>query len=473
MQQESIPKNNLLQKQTDLNSKKSVLSSLDSKLSSLNSVSERFTDPITDYFASKNAESSDSEKFTVSSTSTASAGNHSITVERLAKSDTRVSQQYNSSDTSFTGITSDQAFKIEIGHPTEDDEFNRISIDITVSADTFSKSNDKVLKEIADKINDKMFKSATEDSIENDEKVHASVVTESSGKSRLVFRTEKSGYNYRMKFTDSADGLLNQLEINSNKKSSNTLGGYIHEIGTGSTESMLNAKFTLDGLVFYRDKNSVSDAVSGLTINLQDTFDNAETITIKSDETAVKEEMNCFIKSYNEALKFLKSNTQMDPKTYKEGPLSRDLTYRNIYFGLRNIVSSSVSSVNNSSYSTLYHLGIEIQDDGSLKVEDSEKFNEALASDSKNVSDIFNSSEGLSVKIKDYLDSYIKTGGAIDSSKKNIDTNIVNINDRIGQMNDILAAKEIQLRDEFSQMQDMINKLNNQQNFLNSFASLY
>ncbi len=473
MQQESIPKNNLLDKQNGLYSKKSVLSSLDSKLSSLNSVAERFNDPITDYFASKNAESSDSEKFTVSSTSTASAGNHSLTVDRLANSDTRVSQQYNSDDTNFSSFLTDQTFSIEIGHPTDDDELNRLNLDITVTADIFDKTNAEVLAEIAEQINNKMYQSAVDETIENDELIHASVVTESTGKSRIVLRSEKSGYNYRMDFTDSADGLLSELGVNDNKVSSGTKGGYITEIGNSATDSLLNAKFTIDGLDFYRDSNSASDAISGLTINLQDTFSTAETITVSSDEESVKEEVQSFIEAYNNSLDFLKTNTQMDPNTYREGILSNDLTYRNIHSGLRNIMSSTVDSVSNSSFSRLFHIGIEIQDDGKLKIEDDEKFTEALSVNPKNISDLFNSENGIAVQVENYLENYVKTGGTIDASKKNIDSNIMSINDRVSLMNVSLTAKEKQLRSEFAYMQSVIDQLNNQQSFLSSFSSFY
>jgi len=471
MEQESQSKYKLQDKIDNLTSKKTVLSSLDSKLSSLNRLSERFTDPITDYFASKSAETSDAEKFTVSATSSASAGNHEITVERLAKSDTRVSQQYNSDDTSLSGITAAQTFSINVGHPTDEDESNRVSLDITIDAETFQLSNEEALLEIADRINSAMYQAATDETIENDEVIHASVVNESSGKSRLVLRSEQSGYTYRMEFADSADGLLSQLGVSANQLSSGTSGGYITEVGTNSTDSMLNSKFTVDGLDFYRDNNSVSDAVNGVTINMLSTFDSPETITVNNDEAGVKEEVNSFIEAYNNALKFLKSNTQMNPDTYEEGPLSGDLTYRNIYSGLRGIVSSTIDSVDNSSYSRLYHIGIEIQDDGTLKIEDNEKFSEALAINSKNVADIFNSEKGLAVQLGDYLESYVKTGGTIDASKKNIDSNIISINDRISLMNDNLAAKEAQLRSEFTQMQTLINQLNNQQSFLSSFGS--
>ncbi len=470
MQQASKPKNNLISKRDTLSSKKSVLSDLDSKLSSLNSIAERFNDPITDYFASKTAETSDSEKITVTSTYAAAAGNHSITVDRMAKSDTRVSQQYNSNDTAFTAITTDQTFSLEIGHPTDTDANNRISLDVTVAADTFNQSNDKVLADVAERINDAMYTALSDETITNDEAAHASVVSESSGKSRLILRSGNSGYTYRMDFTDSSDGLLSMMELTNASQSTGTSGGYITEVGTSATDSQLNSKFTIDGLDFYRDSNSVSDAISGLTLNLQDTFATPETITVNSDEESVKEEVEGFIEAYNNSLDFLKDNTQIDPDTYKEGALSNDLTYRNIYSGLRSIISSSVDSVSNNDYSRLYHIGIEIDDKGKLGIEDSEKFSEALAANPSNVANLFNSEDGLAVQIEDYLENYIKTGGTIDASKKNIDNNIISINDRISQMDDNLAMKEAQLRDEFTQMQTMINQLQNQQNFLNSFS---
>jgi len=470
MQQASQPKYQLQDKITQLTSKKTVLSSLDSKLSKINTIMERFTDPITDYFASKSAESSDAEKFSVSSTSTASAGNHDLTVERMAKSDTRVSMQYASDDNSFGSFNTDQTFSLEIGHTNDDYEFERLSFDVTVEADVFSKTNEEVLLEIADQINSKMYNLTSDETIDNEERAYASVVTESTGNSRLVLRSGKSGYDYRLDFTDSANGLLSALEVNNSVESSGTSGGYINEVGTSATDSMLNSKFTIDGLDFYRNGNSISDALSGVTVNLKDTFDSPETITVNNDEEAVKTEVESFITAYNEALDFLKSNTQMDPETYKEGVLSNDLTYRGIYSGLRNMVSSTVDSVTNSSFSRLYHIGIEIDDDGKLKIEDDEKFSEALASNPKNVSEIFNSDNGLATQFHNYLEAYVKTGGTIDASKKNIESNVISINDRISLMNDQLAAKERILRDEFTQMQNVINRLNNQQSFLSTFS---
>ncbi|MCF7885365.1 MAG: flagellar filament capping protein FliD [Candidatus Marinimicrobia bacterium] len=468
MQSEKKPRENLVERKKELNSRKDVLSDLDSKLSTLNTKVETLNDPIIDNFAVKNATSSDSEKFTLSATSSASIGTHSISVERLAKSDTRVSKQYNDTGTDFSSITTDQTFSIEVGHPIDGDETNRETIDITIAADTFSKSNSEVLDDIADAINSAMYTAVNNETIKSDEVANASVVTETTGKSRLVFRSANSGYKYRMDFSDSTDGLLNSLEINSNVESSGTAGGYIVDPGTSSTDSMLNSKFTVDGLDFYRDSNNVSDAIKGVTINILDTFSSQETITVSTDTDSVKEDVKAFLNSYNKALDFLDKNTTIDPDTYETGALANDYTYRGIITDFRSIISDRVESVSNSDYNKLFNIGIEPDENGKLSIEDSEKFEEALEANPSNVADIFTSSDGIATRLEDYLDNYIRTGGSIDRSKNNIESNIVNLNDRIEMWDDTLAQRESQLREKYSRIQEMLSQLNNQQSFYNS-----
>ncbi len=473
MRQESKPKVSLEERKSDLSNRSSVLSSLDSKLSSLHTISERFNDPLTDHFASKSAESSDAEKFTVSATDAATIGNHSLSVNRLATSDTRVSQQYDSLNHDFSTLTTDETFSIDVGHYDENGDYARETIDIKVFASTFTKTNEEVLQDIAEQINEAMYTSVTAETIDNDETVSASVVSESNGKSRLVLRSQQTGYNFRMIFTDSSNNLLQKLGVNDSVKSSGTSGGYITEIGTSSTDSELNSHFVMDGLEFYRDGNNVTDVLTGVTLDFKDTFTTSETITLSSDEDSVKTEVNNFISIYNDLLSFLKTTTQINPDTYQQGVLSGDLTYRAIHSELRNIIGSTIDSVENSDYSRLYHIGVEIGDDGKLSIGEPEKLTEALSANPSYVSNLFNSTNGITSKIQDYLESYVKTGGTIDSSKKNIESNIISLNDRIGLMNEALARKETQLRSEFTHMQNMISQYQQQQSYLSSFAQMF
>ncbi|MCD6100210.1 MAG: flagellar filament capping protein FliD [Candidatus Marinimicrobia bacterium] len=471
MAQESKPKQRLEEQKETLNEKKNVLSELDSKLSSLKSVVDRLTDPITNYFATKTATSSDSDTLTATAGASASAGTHSITIQRLASSDTRVSKQFNDSDTSFTSFTADQTFYIEVAHPTDSDPNNRVSIEVTISSSVFSQNDDDVLAEIADAINTAMSNAVQDETIDNDEVVHASVVTEETGKSRLVLKSENSGYTYRMDFTDSSDGLLTFLEVNSSSQTSGTSGGWVTYVGTGPTDSELNSKFILDGLTFYRDSNHVTDALTGVTLDLLDTSSSPVTVTITADTESVKEEIQDFIDAYNDVIDFLKENTQIDPDTYERGLLTDELTYKNIIYDLRNYVISTVTGVSNSDYSEIFDIGIEPDEEGKLSIVDEDKLEAALEANYTNVSDLFRASDGIATNIKNYLERFVKVGGTIDNSIDNIEDQITSIDDRIELWDEILAQREQQLRDEFAKIQEVMATLTLQQTFFSNFMN--
>ncbi len=465
------PRDTLNTQKSDLDDKKSILVSLKSKLMDLQSKMEHFTDSITDYFATKKASSSNSDNVTVSAGSTANLGNHSLTVSQLASSDTRVTQQYTDTNSSFTGFTADQTFSIEVAHPTDADPNNRTTVDVTISASTFTQTDDTVLTDIADAINTAMAGAVTADTIESDEVVHATVVNEESGTSRIVLRSERSGYTYRMDFTDSTDSLLSSLQVNSAVQSSGTSGGYITAIGTGATDSGLNSNFVMDGLSFYRDENNLTDALPGVTVKLLNTFASAETLTISADTDAVKSDVQDFIDSYNEVVDYLRSQTQTNPDTYERGPLANDLTYRGILNSLRDYTLSTVSSVGNSDYSKLYNIGIEADDTGKLSIKDAAKLTTAIEANSTFVSDIFNSTSGIATQMVDYLDNFTKVDGTIDQSKDNITTQTTYLDDRISQWDSILTKKEQNLRDEFSKLQELMIQLDNQQTTMNKIMS--
>ncbi len=466
---ESRPRDELIQQKNELSDKKSVFSELDSKLSALKTKLEYLNDIVLLPFQAKKASSSDAEKIGVRVANSASKGNHTLTVQQLAKSDTRVSNQFSNSGSDFNSFTSDQTFTIEVAHPTDSDPSNRVAISITVTADQLSGTNDEAIANIAQAINDAMAEAVANETITTEEVVHADVVSEQEGISRLVLKSEQTGYTYRMEFGGSS--LLDTLGVNNNALSSGTTGGYIYNVGTSITDSELSSIFELDGLTMYRDSNNVDDAYTGITFKLLDVFSQPVTVSVDPDIDAVKKDVEEFISKYNEVIDFLKENARMNPDTYEKGALSQDSVYSGMIAELRTMVSEPVDSVANSNYRLLYSIGIEADRDGKLSIKDSEKFNNALEANPSFVSDLFSTSDGVATKLVDYIDRFVKTGGTIDASKKQIDNRIQSLQDRIDYMNEILDKKEKHYFDEFTKMQQTIYMLQNQQMFFNTFTN--
>ncbi len=464
---ESRPRDKLLQQQDELTQRKTVFSDLDSKLSALKTKLEYLNDVVVLPFYAKKGQSSDEAKIGVRVENSASKGNHSITVQQLAKADTRVSNQFSDSGTDFNSFTTDQTFTIEVAHPTDTDANNRVQISVTVAASDLSGNNKDALTAISKAINDAMAQAVTDGTITSDEVVHASVVSEQSGVSRLVLKSEQTGYTYRMGFGTSS--LLDTLNVNNNAQSTGTTGGYIYNVGTSATNSELSSVFQLDGLTMYRDSNNVDDAYDGITFKLLDTFTSPVTVTVNPDLEAVKKDVQDFIDKYNKVIDFLKKNARMNPDTYERGPLSEDSMYSGMIAELRDLVAEPVSTTSSSSYRLLYSIGIEADRDGKLSIKDSEKFNQAVEADPAYVAQLFTTDDGVATKLIDYIDRFVKAGGKIDQSKKQIDSRIQSLQDRVDYMNEILDKKEKQYFEEFTKMQQTMYMLQNQQLFFSSF----
>jgi flagellar hook-associated protein 2 len=189
---EVLPRRSLEARQSTLESRKSALTDLSSKLSALYTIADSFTDTLTDVFAVRQADASDSDVLAVSATSEANLGSHTIEINRLASADIRASKLYAAANSDFTALP-DQSFDILVRHPIEGDENNQVTVTVTISEDTFDLTNEEVMAGIAEAINSAMSAAISAGDIDVTERVSANAVAEESGTTRLLLRSGLSG----------------------------------------------------------------------------------------------------------------------------------------------------------------------------------------------------------------------------------------------------------------------------------------
>ena len=136
-----------------------------------------------------------------------------------------------------------------------------------------------------------------------------------------------------------------------------------------------DAIFTLNGVQFTRSSNTVTDAVSGLTVNLVQT---GSTILQASntDTTQAQEKLSALVTAYNELLALYKEQTaasaDMDTRGLFNSDFSISTVMRQLQSGLtRQLTTASGATLadpanasNTSTYIDL--LGLELNDDGTL-----------------------------------------------------------------------------------------------------------
>lgn len=151
-----------------------------------------------------------------------------------------------------------------------------------------------------------------------------------------------------------------------------------------------NAEFTIDGIAMTKTSNTVSDAISGVTLNLLKKTDTGvtTTVTVARDPTNVTTAVEGMVKAYNDLASSIDSLGGYDASTKKGGTLLGDSTLLSIERTMRQAMTKQLSGTSNAGVSSLSDIGIAFQRDGTLKL-DSSKLSTVLADSTKNVGMLF------------------------------------------------------------------------------------
>ncbi len=470
-------------RRTSLNARLSVLSELKTRLRTLYSTSNDLSQTgTTSKFKAYVASSSLDTVATASADSAASIGAHSLFVSQLAKYDTLVSARLTSGGTSVADaeLTADEK---AAGQGTRQFQVLEngvvkatVSLDIDWSADPAGDTNATVLSKIASAINT----SADAKGV-----VSASVVTVTPTESKLVLTSKSSGSTHAITLQDVGPGTLLQniglppaVFAGRTAPSSSTVaddpvnapGGYLY-----TDVNSLDAVFTLDGIELRRQSNTVSDALSGVTINLksvQQPSDAPVTLDVAVDQDSVRNSVQKFLTDYNAALTYLNQKTAIDPDTHAREILAGDGTALQMRLQLRQMVITRVTSATSGNPSLLADIGISAASDGTLSITDQDKFAAAMDTDSTKIADLFTSSDGVAVRLKNYLDSITASGGTLDSTKSGVSLQLSSLNDQITRATDRLNAQVDQFRAEFVQLQTLMSEISAQQQQIASLVQI-
>lgn len=133
-----------------------------------------------------------------------------------------------------------------------------------------------------------------------------------------------------------------------------------------------------------RNSNSVTDALTGITLNLHDVteVDTPIEITVTRNTTAIASRVQTMVSAYNGLITILKEKTEYDAETKKMGILSNDIAVSFIKTQARDpfigIVDGFVDTID--SFVQAFDIGISIDGAGMMEF-DQDDFNDAINED--------------------------------------------------------------------------------------------
>jgi len=443
---EKQPLTALDKKEADYQAKLSAFGTLKSAVSALQSAATALKAPT--LYAGLSAASSNTAVLTASANTAASAGSYAIDVVTKAQAQSISSQAFSSLSSDISTV--DGKIKIELGtfapattlppvaaSFTADPAKSAITIDVAATGSS--------LQEVRDAIN------------AANAGVKASIVYVGSAGYKLTLAATDSGAKSSIKLTVLDTG--NVVQTNNADLAKLSFDPTLTS-GSGNefdiNVSAQDAHLKINGLDVYRTTNTISDALTGVTLTA--TGPGSSTLTISNDTTSVTSAFNTFVSAYNDLNKQLHDLTAYNQATGKGALLTGDSTANALQSALRGLITAS-RTVSPGGLRNFSNLGIAVQRDGSLTF-DSSKLASALASSPANVSALLTtsgtSSNGLALRAANTLDGIIASTGILASRSDGINRTIAGIGKQRDRLSQHLVDVEARYRKQYSALDTLV-----------------
>ncbi len=262
---------------------------------------------------------------------------------------------------------------------------------------------------------------------------------------------------------------------------------------TGATQVSIasNASVKVDGLAVQRSSNLFSDVLPGVSFSISRKTDVGASLsfTVELDPEGMRTKLKEFVDSYNEVIKFVNDQNTFSLEGGTGGPLFGENALESIRSVLRRAVLEAdrtlVAADTVDGYSTLGLIGIDLQNDGTLEIDD-EKLDAKLSGNLELFSDFFRRADddstltiderGIFVKLEDMLkglidDSTAPDGetaidGLFDARRDSIGRQIRDFDAQIERQERRLESLEQTLVAKFAALEQLLGGLQSQSAFL-------
>ncbi|WP_457577453.1 flagellar filament capping protein FliD [Desulfomarina sp.] len=395
-----------------------------------------------------------SEDAFTATTSSGALGSYNISVAQLSQVQKSITNGFSSNSESILGTGS-------------------ITVNGTVI--TVGESNNSLLS-LANSINEK---------------------SETTGVTATIINDGTSGSPYHLVFTGKDSSTNFTVTSNLADSSSNPI-----DFTTTDAQTARQAVVFIDGLKVVSNSNTISNAISGVTLDLNEvskkTYDgtpeagvdpwewadppvySSTRMDIKADTDTTKEKITAFVTAYNGVMEWINSgykefggsteipeSTEEDKDPLLGAVLRGDATINSVKRQLQSILTSSIKT--GGDFSSLAGLGITTNKDGTLK-QNNTKLDDALNNNFDDVVHLLAGKDETDGIMKNFnsllLDLTSATSGIYATKKKASSRAMERFDYQIDQMELRMTKRERALRAQFNAMEQMVSKLNSQGDFL-------
>lgn len=266
--------------------------------------------------------------------------------------------------------------------------------------------------------------------------ISANILTDASG-SRLVLNSTKMGAGTELTL-----------------KGDSTLA-----TGYTTVATPQNAEYTIDSIKMQSATNSVTNAVSGLNIDL--VKEGKSTLTVATSADTLKASAQSFISAYNALMTSINTQTKVttsaDGSATGAGALTGDASMRALVTAVR---GELVRGSEAGALQSLSQLGINTAQKTGLLELDSIKWDKAVAANGPAIAGLFTGKDGLLSRMTAATNSYAKAGGVLASRQTSLTTKLADLTTAQQNLDRRIESLTTTLSKKYNAMDTLVAQLN-------------
>jgi flagellar hook-associated protein 2 len=296
-------------------------------------------------------------------------------------------------------------------------------------------------------------------------------VLSSDSLNTLITKINDSGLRVRASsFFDGEEYRLQLRGLDAGEDNAITLDQDGFDLGLEESDNLIseakNALILVDGFEVESASNNISQAIPGVSLALKAKTTGPFNVTIEDDTEALGKKVADFVTAYNDVVNKTHKLAGFGSAKASNPLLAGDSTLRGITSRMNTQLTKTLGT---GEFNTFASIGIRLNNDGTIKLDQS-KLDNAIAKNSKAVTDIMAGSEassGIMDMMRDMLtDITTPTKGLLDARKDGLDARARRFDDQIAREEKRLESLESRLRKTFSDMDATVAGYHNQLNYL-------
>jgi len=220
---------------------------------------------------------------------------------------------------------------------------------------------------------------------------------------------------------------------------------------------------TINGLAVKSGTTKLENVIDGVTLTANKVTTSPATITVGLDTASQKKAISDFAKAFGDINTYISQQTKYDATSKKAGALQADRPTLTLQNTVRAMITGTSGA--SSTYARLNDIGLELQKDGTLKVNDT-KLSAALAANPGEVAKLFSApsvgdsgAQGFAVRAKAMAASLVANDGAITARTKGLRDSIARNSTDQDKLEARIAMTEARLNKQYSALDAMMSRI--------------